>query len=192
MQTAGQTALGKLGKSPRKRRLDRKPAGTAPAAQPAKPAVNLKTLDQAARHRNVDQLLGYEGARQRRAVLLRPPCLAAEVGQKSLDPHQFQNGDEGARCARPSVYARSRASGPPLVERRTSNPIAARARTRLHSSVIAVSQHMMTGRRRKRPSLRRDGTLAAAILQEAQERSRKTGKGNGGKNRSLWTIRSHA
>ena len=35
MQTAGQTALGKLGKGPRKRRLARKPAGTAPAAQPA-------------------------------------------------------------------------------------------------------------------------------------------------------------
>ena len=28
------------------------------------------------------------------AVLLRPPYLAAEVGQKSLDPHQFQNRDE--------------------------------------------------------------------------------------------------
>ena len=39
MQTAGQTALGKLGKGPRKRRLARKPAGTAPAAQPAKPAL---------------------------------------------------------------------------------------------------------------------------------------------------------
>ena len=35
MQTARQTALGKLGKGPRKRRLARKPAGTAPAAQPA-------------------------------------------------------------------------------------------------------------------------------------------------------------
>ena len=34
MQTVGQTALGKLGKGPRKRRLARKPAGTAPAAQP--------------------------------------------------------------------------------------------------------------------------------------------------------------
>ena len=33
--TGGQTALGKLGKGPRKRRLARKPAGTAPAAQPA-------------------------------------------------------------------------------------------------------------------------------------------------------------
>ena len=33
MQTAGQTALGKLGKGPRKRRLARKPAGTAPAAR---------------------------------------------------------------------------------------------------------------------------------------------------------------
>ena len=94
MQTAGQTALGKLGKGPRKRRLARKPAGTAPAAQPAKPAVNLKTLDQAARRRNVEHGLGYEGARQRRAVLLRTPYLAAEVGQKSLDPHQFQNRDE--------------------------------------------------------------------------------------------------
>ena len=70
---AGQTALGKLGKGPRKRRLARKPAGTAPAAQPAKPAVNLKTLDQAARRRNVEHGLGYEGARQRRAVLLRRP-----------------------------------------------------------------------------------------------------------------------
>ena len=35
-----------------------------------------------------------KGARQRRAVLLRTPYLAAEVGQKSLDPHQFQNRDE--------------------------------------------------------------------------------------------------
>ena len=35
MPTAGQTALGKLGKGPRKRRFARKPAGTAPAAQPA-------------------------------------------------------------------------------------------------------------------------------------------------------------
>ena len=94
MQTAGQTALGKLGKGPRKRRLARKPAGTAPAAQPAKPAVNLKTLDQAARRRNVEHRLGYEGARQRGTVLLRPPYLAAEVGQKSLDPYQFQNRDE--------------------------------------------------------------------------------------------------
>ena len=94
MQTAGQTALGKLGKGPRKRRLARKPAGTAPAAQPAKPAVNLKTLDQAARRRNVEHGLGYEGARQRRAVLLRTPYLAAEVGQKSLNSHQFQNRDE--------------------------------------------------------------------------------------------------
>ena len=94
MQTVGQTALGKLGKGPRKRRLARKPAGTAPAAQPAEPAVNLKTLDQAARRRNVEHGLCYEGARQRRAVLLRPPYLAAEVGQKSLDPHQFQNRDE--------------------------------------------------------------------------------------------------
>ena len=36
MQTVRKTALGKLGKGPRKRRLARKPAGTAPA-QPAKP-----------------------------------------------------------------------------------------------------------------------------------------------------------
>ena len=94
MKTAGQTALGKLGKGPRKRRLARKPPGTAPAAKPAEPAVNLKTLDQAARRRNVEHGLGYEGARQRRAVLLRTPYLAAEVGKKSLDPHQFQNRDE--------------------------------------------------------------------------------------------------
>ena len=60
MQTAGQTALGKLGKGPRKRRLARKPAGTAPAAQPAKPSVNLKTLDQAARRRNVEHRLAMK------------------------------------------------------------------------------------------------------------------------------------
>ena len=47
------------------------------------------TLDE-----NVEHGLGYEGASQRRAVLLRPPYLAAEVGQKSLNPHQFQNRDE--------------------------------------------------------------------------------------------------
>ena len=42
------------GDGPRKRRLARKPAGTAPAAQPA---YNLKTLDQAARRRNVEHCL---------------------------------------------------------------------------------------------------------------------------------------
>ena len=45
-------------KRPAKTSLARKPAGTAPAAQPAKPAVNLKTLDQAARRRNVEHRLG--------------------------------------------------------------------------------------------------------------------------------------
>ena len=94
MQTARKTALGKLGKGPRKRRLARKPAATAPAAQPAEPAVDLETLDQRPRRRNVEHGLGYEGARQRRAVLLRTPYLAAEVGQKSLDAHQFQNRDK--------------------------------------------------------------------------------------------------
>ena len=38
--------------------------------------------------------LAMKARGQRRAVLLRPPYLAAEVGQKSLDPHQFQNRDE--------------------------------------------------------------------------------------------------
>ena len=115
--------------------LGSRPAPLQPHSRHSLP-VNLKTLDQAARRRNVEHGLGYEGARQRRAVLLRPPYLAAEVGQKSLDPHQFQNRDEEARSARPSGQARSRASGTTPVERRTSNPIASRAGTRLHSSVV--------------------------------------------------------
>ena len=80
MQTARKTALGKLGKGPRKGRLARKPAATAPAAQPAEPTVDLETLDQRPRRRNVEHGLRDEGARQCRAVLLRPPYLAAEVG----------------------------------------------------------------------------------------------------------------
>ena len=44
--------------------------------------------------RYVEHRLGDEGARQRRAVLLRTPYLAAEVGEKSLNPHQFKDRDE--------------------------------------------------------------------------------------------------
>ena len=59
--------------------------------------------------------LGYEGARQRRAVLLRPPYLAAEVGQNELlDPHQFKEPRRRARNARPAGQARSQASGTTL------------------------------------------------------------------------------
>ena len=94
VQTARKTARGKLGKGPRKGRLARKPTGAAPAAQPAEPAVNLKTLDQRSRRRNVEQRLGDEGTRQRRTVLLRPPYLAAELLKKGLDTHQLQNRDE--------------------------------------------------------------------------------------------------
>ena len=86
--------------------------------------------------RNVEHRLGYEGARQRRAVLLRTPYLAAEVGQKSLNPHQFQNRDEElvALAHRAKLALKPRDNN--LVERRTSNPIASRAGTRLHSSVV--------------------------------------------------------
>ena len=94
MQTARKTALRKLGKGPRKRRLAREPAATAPAAQPPEPAINFKTLDQRSRRRNVEHGLGDEGARQRRAVLLRTPDLAAEIGKKGLDPHQLQDRNE--------------------------------------------------------------------------------------------------
>ncbi len=94
MQTARQTALGILGKGPRKRRLARKPADAAPAAQPPEPNVNLKTLDQRPRCRNVEHGLGDEGARQRRTVLVRTPYLAAEIGKKCLDAHQFQDRDK--------------------------------------------------------------------------------------------------
>ena len=50
---------------------------TAPVAghSRAKPAVNLKTLDQAARRRNVEHRLGYEGARQRSRAVLLPDAL---------------------------------------------------------------------------------------------------------------------
>ena len=66
-----------------------------PPLQPqSRRSVNLKTLDQRPRRRNVEHRLGDEGARQRRAVLLRTPYLAAEVGQKSFDPHQLQDRDE--------------------------------------------------------------------------------------------------
>ena len=57
-------------------------------------AVNLKALDQCPRRRNVEHRLGHEGARQRRAVLLRTPHPASEMGKQCLDPHQFQDRDE--------------------------------------------------------------------------------------------------
>ena len=94
MQTARKTALGKLGKGPRKRRFARKPVAAAPAAQPPEPAVDFKTLDQRPYRRNVEHGLGDEGARQRRAILLRTPYLAAEIGNQCLDAHQFQDRNE--------------------------------------------------------------------------------------------------
>ena len=80
MQTARKTALGKLRKARENvASLGSRPPA-APAAQPAKPAVNLKALDQRPRRRNVEHRLGDEGARQRRAILLRTPYTAAEIG----------------------------------------------------------------------------------------------------------------
>ena len=94
VQTARKTALGELGKGPRKRRLARKPAAAAPAAKPGSCPPNLKTLDQRPRRRNVEHRLGDEGARQRSTVLLRPPYLAAETGEQCLRPEPAQDCDE--------------------------------------------------------------------------------------------------
>ena len=90
-------------------RLARKPAGT------------LHACRQPQGIPRVVGTFGYEGARAPRGP---PPApyLAAEVGR--LDP---------GRSARPSGSLS--ASGTTPVERRTSNPIASRAGTRLHSSV---------------------------------------------------------
>ena len=88
MQTV--TALGKLGKGPRKRRLARKPAGTAPAAQP-------NSLPSTSRRSIRPRVVGMSNtalAMKARATARSSSGRAAEVGQKSLDPHQFQNRDE--------------------------------------------------------------------------------------------------
>ena len=73
--------------------LGSRPAPLQPHSRHSLPSTSRRSISARvvgmSKHR-----LGYEGARQRRAVLLRPPYLAAEVGQKSLDPHQFQNRDE--------------------------------------------------------------------------------------------------
>ena len=82
--------------------------------------------------------IGYQGARQRRAVLLRTPYLAAGSRAEEPRPAPVPEPRRTARSARPSGQARSRASGITLVERRTSNPIASRAGTRLHSSVVIM------------------------------------------------------
>ena len=71
---------------PRKRRLARKPAGTAPAAQPSiacrQPARRSIRLARSSERRTASALVFSKALRQRRAVLqVRPPCLAAEVGQ---------------------------------------------------------------------------------------------------------------
>jgi len=94
VQTARKTASGILGKGLRKRSLARKSAGAAPAAKPPEPSVKLGALDRHPRRRNIEHGLGDEGTYQRRADLLRPPCLTAKVGRKTLDPQQLQNRDE--------------------------------------------------------------------------------------------------
>lgn len=102
MQENRRTALGKLRKGPRERRLARKSAAAAPAAKPAKPAVNLKALDQCPRRRNVEHCLGHEDARQRRAVLFRTAYPATKIGKQCLDPYQFQNRIEELVALPPS------------------------------------------------------------------------------------------
>ena len=105
MQTAGQTALGKRRKRPAKT----SPRSEAGRHRSSRTGRDLKTLDQAARRRNVEHRLGYEGARQRRAVLLRPPYRRKSEG---LDPHQFQ-----ATNTRSPIAKLVRASGTAPVER---------------------------------------------------------------------------
>ena len=83
----------------------------APLQPHSRHSLNLKTLDQAARRRNVEHGLGYEGARQRRAVLLRTPYLAAEVEEPQPAPVP-----EPRRRARALAHRAELALQPRLVE----------------------------------------------------------------------------
>ena len=115
-------------KSPRKRRL----VGSRPA-----PLPHACRQPQDARSAPASSE-GYEGARQRRAILLRPPCLAAEVAGAPFQTATIVALAPSGR-ARPSPRPIGPSSGPssPIgpSKIRTSNPIASRAGTRLHSSV---------------------------------------------------------
>ena len=71
----------------REKRLARKPADTAPAAQPAQPRINLQTLDQGPGRRNVEHGLANAAPAP---TLRRPPHKAVNVGQMSLNAHQRQ------------------------------------------------------------------------------------------------------
>ena len=107
-----------------------KPAATAPAAKPAY-AVNLKTLDQRPRRRNVEDRLGYEGARQRRAVLLRIP------GRDSTRPA------DGSAIGSSTLVARSHLDSSDC--RGWAVPPRARKAARLSAMVHKYSIHCSQG-----------------------------------------------
>ena len=92
-----------FGQGPSEERSPGSDAGRRPleaAQRPTMSFVAVKTEDARAGQRDrlnvrTRDLLATPGATQTiNAVLLRPAYLAAEVWQKSLDPHQFQNRDE--------------------------------------------------------------------------------------------------
>ena len=142
-----------------------------PPLQPhsRQPAVNLKTLDQGASSER--RTRPWLGARQRRAVLLRTPYLGGSREAVS-QPAPVPEPRRRARSARPSGRARPPASGTTLVERRTSNPIASRAGTRLHSSVgimrcFATAHDTHEGGPSHRKGLHSGRKPRPAVLQEA-------------------------
>ena len=111
----------------------RSEAGRHRSSRTAASLPSTSALDQAARSNTALAMKARASAA--RSTSGRPtwPRSRAEEPQPASVPEPRRR----ARSARPSGQARPRASGITLVERRTSNPIASRAGTRLHSSVVA-------------------------------------------------------
>ena len=65
-----------------------------PSARQTHFRVDLQPLDCRTRRRHIEHRLGDEGAHQRRSALLRTTYSAAEVADKSLNPHKCQDRHE--------------------------------------------------------------------------------------------------
>ena len=94
MHALGNALVGKLGKSARERRLARHIGRALPANKTTQRRVDMKTLNQRRRGRQVEHRLGDKRARQRMAIIERTAGPAIAHPNNGLHANHLQHGDE--------------------------------------------------------------------------------------------------